>query len=629
LIFFQKTLEIFHKTLGQKHPDYAVSLNNLAGLYQFQGDYAKAETLCSKALAIARDNLELAAAVQSQRQQLAMQEKLRYILDDYLSLATGAKQPAATSYRPVLSWKGSVSLRQRHQRLARRQPELADDFSQLDRVAARLASLAFATPEPKQQEARREQMQKLTDEKERLEGQLAGRSAAFRQEQQRRNLEPAQLQAVLPADTVLLDFLEYTHRSPSAQKKGQWKWEQRLVAFVVRRDALEHVDLGPAVAVEKAVDDWRLALQRRFRTEGDNALGAAVRQLLWQPLEKHLHGAKVVLISPDGELARVPFAALPGSKKGSYLLEEMAVAVVPVPQLLPKLLARRSPESETEPSLLVVGEVSYDAGGGAAVADSRSAPRAGTLLSWKPLDNTGTEVAAIKDRFQRRFRRAVVTELREDEASEAEVRKQAPRHRYLHFATHGFFAPPELRSALSAASRGKESDVGNLFGRGKGVAGFHPGLLSGLVLAGANRPAEVGKDDGILTALEVESLDLSGVELAVLSACETGLGEKAGGEGLLGLQRAFQVAGARGVVAGLWQVDDKATRDLMTRFYENLWKKKMPKLEALREAQLWMRKEGIGRGMIDVKVPKERLAKEDGRLPPYYWAAFALSGDWR
>ncbi len=149
------------------------------------------------------------------------------------------------------------------------------------------------------------------------------------------------------------------------------------------------------------------------------------------------------------------------------------------------------------------------------------------------------------------------------------------------------------------------------------------------MLAGANRPAEPDKDDGILTALEVEALDLTGVELATLSACETGLGEKAGGEGLLGLQRAFQVAGARSVVASLWQVDDQATRDLLTRFYENLWQKKLPKLEALRQAQLWMLKEGTKRGMVDVKVPKERLGKEDGRLPPYYWAAFILSGDWR
>ncbi len=169
------------------------------------------------------------------------------------------------------------------------------------------------------------------------------------------------------------------------------------------------------------------------------------------------------------------------------------------------------------------------------------------------------------------------------------------------------------------------------------MAGFNPGLLSGVVLAGANAPAEIGQDNGILTALEVEAMDLSGVELVTLSACETGLGEEAGGEGLLGLQRAFQIAGAGSAVAGLWQVDDAATRQLMTQFYTNLWQKKLPRLEALRQAQLWMlrhgeewmQNEGQSRGMVDVRVPAERLPIEDGRLAPYYWAAFVLSGDWR
>src|SRR5207249_10438972 len=107
------------------------------------------------------------------------------------------------------------------------------------------------------------------------------------------------------------------------------------------------------------------------------------------------------------------------------------------------------------------------------------------------------------------------------------------------------------------------------------IVGHHPGLLSGLVLAGANKPAADG-DDGVLTALEVAELDLSKVELAVLSACETGLGEVAGGEGVLGLQRAFQVAGARSTVTSLWQVDDDATRQLMERFYAGLWDRKQP-----------------------------------------------------
>ena len=129
-----------------------------------------------------------------------------------------------------------------------------------------------------------------------------------------------------------------------------------------------------------------------------------------------------------------------------------------------------------------------------------------------------------------------------------------------------------------------------------------------------------------MTALEVAALDLSNVEVAVLSACDTGLGEVAAGEGVLGLQRAFQVAGARTTVTSLWQVPDIATQLLMQRFYENLWDKGMGKLEALRQAQLWMLREGKARGVIR---EEDQGASQSKRLPPYYWAAFVLSGDWR
>jgi CHAT domain-containing protein len=233
--------------------------------------------------------------------------------------------------------------------------------------------------------------------------------------------------------------------------------------------------------------------------------------------------------------------------------------------------------------------------------------------------------------FRKRFPRGRLTKLAGTEATEAAVRRQAVRHRYLHFATHGFFAPPALRSALAAASRAEKPGDGNLFSV-QDVAGFHPGLLSGLVLAGANRPVRADRDDGILTALEVAELDLGGVELAVLSACETGLGETAGGEGVLGLQRAFQTAGAHAVVASLWKVPDRATKELMARFYANLWgKKRLSKLEALRRAQLWLLREGArDPGLVRaLERPGRPPAAKGGRTAPYYWAAFVLSGDWR
>jgi CHAT domain-containing protein len=151
------------------------------------------------------------------------------------------------------------------------------------------------------------------------------------------------------------------------------------------------------------------------------------------------------------------------------------------------------------------------------------------------------------------------------------------------------------------------------------VGDVHPGLLSGIVLTGANRSPLLGQSDGILTALEVEEMDLGGVEMAALSACETGLGVAANGDGLLGLQRAFQIAGAKTVVASLWNVGDESTHRLMVHFYQNLWERRMGKVQALREAQLQLMREGSTGG----------AATQPTRLPPKYWAAFVLSGDWR
>ncbi len=156
------------------------------------------------------------------------------------------------------------------------------------------------------------------------------------------------------------------------------------------------------------------------------------------------------------------------------------------------------------------------------------------------------------------------------------------------------------------------------------AGGQHPQLLSGLALAGANRAnksdaaATPAADDGLLTAEEISATSMEGVQLVVLSACETGLGKTAAGEGLLGLQRAFQSAGARSVVASLWPVPDRATQQLMTRFYANHWHEKMCPMKALREAQLW----------ILHGTPNSDGAGKDVKLSPEIWAAFVLSGDW-
>jgi CHAT domain-containing protein len=196
-------------------------------------------------------------------------------------------------------------------------------------------------------------------------------------------------------------------------------------------------------------------------------------------------------------------------------------------------------------------------------------------------------------------------------ASEAAFKRDAPGHRVLHVATHGFFLNGACESA--PGTRG----VGGLSSTAATARPVeNPLLLSGLALAGANRRASASpnEDDGILTAEEVASLNLEGVEWAVLSACDTGVGEIKAGEGVFGLRRAFQVAGARTVIMSLWSVDDQATRTWMRALYEGRFQRKLSTAAAVHAASL--------------SLLRERRAKGQS-THPFYWAAFIAAGDWR
>jgi CHAT domain-containing protein len=521
-------------------------------------------------------------------------------------------------------------------------PDAVKLFDDLVRATAQLAALSRTAPDPDDPGKLTHQVERASAEVERLETALAESSAAFREQRQQAQRSPEEVRAALPAGTVLIDLLDYWDFDPRRHNETDGDWEhddgnqRRIIAFVSRPDRpqVEAIDLGPTWASAMAVNDWRKTYGRPWADGRDPATD--LRRLLLDRLRPAWQGADIVLISPDGILNRLPWGALPGKDRGRYLIEEVALAIIPIPARLPDLLTSENTDP-TQPSLLLVGDVQFDGlpglPGKAAIA--HTAPhltRGGAPLQWAELSGTRAEVEAIRKSFLERFSEAQVAELRRADATEAAVRREAPSHRYLHFATHGYFAPAQVRSALAEISRPDTQDAPSIFGR-KDVAGFHPGLLSGLVLAGANRPVDFDYDDGILTALEVEALDLSGVGLATLSACETGLGESAPTEGPLGLQRAFQTAGAQSVVAGLWQVGDRPTQLLMQRFYDNLWRRKMTRLEALREAQLWMlrevpRQSDLLRGLSEVD-PGEPLRAESDRLPPFYWAAFVLSGDWR
>src|SRR5262249_26240022 len=181
----------------------------------------------------------------------------------------------------------------------------------------------------------------------------------------------------------------------------------------------------PAEAVEKAVDRW---LQAQGKKSLDEEPGEAVKKLVWAPLVKHLKGAATVLVSPDGVLSRLPLSALPGDKEKTYLLEEVALTVVPVPQAIPAMLAPVKEEARLKASLLVVGSVDFDGPGShdAAPIDSRVAPR-GPLKGWAKLPGTRAEALAVKDSFGQQFEDGGVIDLREARATKRAVREARPR----------------------------------------------------------------------------------------------------------------------------------------------------------------------------------------------------------
>jgi CHAT domain-containing protein/tetratricopeptide (TPR) repeat protein len=404
---------------------------------------------------------------------------------------------------------------------------------------------------------------------------------------------------------------------------GRSQREQRLVAFVVRSGhPIVRVDLGPVQPLVEAADRWRQSIlvdpearstappaKRQTDAKSSTPPERLLRERLWNPLLPHIQGVELVMISPDGFLNQIPLAALPGREAGTYLVEEMQLVTVPVPRELTALLkAGGTNPSASNPSLLVVGNVDFGGDPGlvslaqrdvALTGDQhRAAVRGSGRSVFDQLPGTAAEIEDVAQLFRATFPEKEIKAFQKSAATEYAFRTEAPRHRWIHLATHGFFAPETVRSGLDRSTDDEQHLHGELFGSASEVRGFHPGLLSGIALAGANGGSHLeagfnsssGKeaDDGILTALEVTGLDLRNVDLVVLSACETGLGHVAGGEGVLGLQRAFQLAGAKNVVASLWKVDDRATVALMRVFYHKLWVEQKPAAVALREAQLAM-----------------------------------------
>jgi CHAT domain-containing protein len=360
--------------------------------------------------------------------------------------------------------------------------------------------------------------------------------------------------------------------------------------------------------------------------------GEALRKSVWDPLVLHLNGARLVFVVPDGALHQVNLASLP-APDGAYLIETGPLLhhlsaerdLVPLETraaLGEGLLALGAPDFDDRSQFAALAP--GDRPGSRAVATlasltpfrgQRSACGDFASMEFPALPASRREVDEVVDLWNEGSEgRGEAVRLIGAAASEAAFKTRGPGMRVIHLATHGFFLEGRCPSAIGEARRAAGGT--DQAPDPPAEAGENPLLLTGLALTGANYRNAAGPDeeDGILTAEEVAALDLSGVEWAVLSACDTGLGLVRPGEGVLGLRRAFQAAGARTLLTSLWAVDDEAARQWMRALYEARFTRGMRTAESVREASLMLL----------------RQRRNEGRSThPFHWAGFVASGDWK
>ncbi|HEY2828440.1 MAG TPA: tetratricopeptide repeat protein [Pirellulales bacterium] len=563
-------------------------------------------------------------------------------------------------------------------------PSTAETAKQLLQARQQLAALVYAAPKSGGQQERKLQLDHLQQQETELARKIAqAHGEAFQADPW---IDVAQVRKAIPPKAVLVDiarFQPFSFQTKGIKDKFQ---SARYVAWLVPaagEGEIRIVDLGEAEPIDKLVVLARqeiqhrrsvlvhpkneqtadpstkiaatLSVKRGLEQEDEGPTGSdgslqSLAKLILEPLKPHLEIAEQLIISPDTSLWLVPWAALP-LDDNRYAIEKyqisyaisgrdlIANATGKLKMQPPALFA--NPDYDLQPADVATATRSalvQMAVANQPLALNREVSRsANGAFQVKRLPGTADEAKAIEPKIKEYCHAEPIAFLDRNALEGAFKALRQPQ--VLVLSTHGFFLPDQTANldnsyaegvSTAAASTSRTAALST-----EGVPLENPLLRCGLLLAGCNRsgqavnntptdaaskstakdesPVSSGSssvDDGILTGMEIVGTDLRGTELVVLSACETGIGQVRNGEGVAGLRQAFQLAGAQAVVATLWQIPDQETSRLMSDFFTNL-AHGQTKADALRAAQL-------------AAIKSSRAAT--GNAPPFYWAAFTLTG---
>jgi CHAT domain-containing protein/Tfp pilus assembly protein PilF len=621
---FDRARAQLEATMGHGHPQVGQLMYCQARVAAYRGNLDSALGLALESVRVDGEHLRLTAAGLSQRQAILYATEQQQALD--LALTIAAEGPiedptlVAATWDALIRSRGAVleEMATRRRRLLESRGDSSFHVEALQAAAYRLSHLLVEGEGP----ATAAELRAAREELDRAERALGEASPPFLRDQARAVLGLDEVSASLPPGSALVAYARFDKQftqDPERRQDPSEPWYLALVRSPTGR--LDVVPLADGATVDRWAREWRSAAGRPAGSEqAAHAAGNRLRELIWDPVAERVAGAEMIFVVPDGELGLLNFAALPMGSE-SFLIESgplLAMVgqerdLVPDPVEVPAsacLLALGAPDFDATPDRLPASAHSSPVG--SVSAPSRSAAEDLSGARFTPLPGTAAETAAVVELWRRTSPTAAALWLAGDEASEAALKVLAPDFRVLHLATHGFSLDGDT-SSRAPSGRG----VGALVPAGDAPnrpAASEAGPLAGLALAGANhRDGGLG-EDCILTAEEIAVLDLSGVEWAVLSACESGVGEASRGEGVFGLRRAFRVAGARTVIMSLWSVDDEAAREWMVALYRARLVDGLSTAEAVRRASL------------DVLAARRLRGLS---VHPASWAAFVATGDWR
>ncbi|HYW70112.1 MAG TPA: CHAT domain-containing protein [Pyrinomonadaceae bacterium] len=596
---FERALAIREKALGKDHPDVAETLNDMARFYEAKGDLAQALSFQQRANSVVEREIELQLFAGSQSQQAdhfaSLAEQTNQTISLQVRLAPNDQKACDLAANTILQRKGRVqdeiagSMASLQRQMGANGRALLD---QLNDTTSRLAKLVLDGPGHGSAEDHQQQVKKLEEEREGLEREISHRTGGFLEQTQTVTLSA--VEAAIPDNAALIEFAIYRPLVRRVADKQKAYGEPRYVAYVIRHQGeVRWQDLGPGADIDVMVSSLRQALADPNRKDVQT-LARALDAKVMQPVRDLIGPASHLLISPDGPLNLLPFAAL-SDPQGHYLVETQTITYLTSGRDLLRLQVAR--QSKSPPVVIAAptfGNPPLLAESGAPNRDrvkvSSPARVDYSQVFFGPLPGVADEVRALRELLPNA--KFLTGDLATKTALES---VEAPS--ILHIATHGFFLSEPGEQATQTAGPATRGINAN-------AKIADPLLRSGLALAGANRKDE----SGILTALEASGLNLWGTKIVVLSACDSGVGQVRNGEGVYGLRRALVLAGAQTQLMSLWPVSDRATRDLMIGFYKNLIS-------------------GHGRG-DSLRQAQLQVLNSPAHRHPYYWASFIQTGEW-